>query len=176
LRKPPRNPLTDTPAPNYKSKKRQWEHERVMEDWVERHPPLGPIHEMAVTPSRVPPPGSSAEVADNVERALALPAAHLPIFKAASLDKLAEKIRENMGAEVDVAELLKEFPDMEPKDVIEIAKLYTERQARALEVGNRLVTSLIKAQKQMPNNQINVAISTGDVLMNGAPKQGPLPR
>ena len=68
--------------------------------------------------------------------------------------------------------LLKEFPELETKEVIEIAKLYTDRQARALEVGNKLVTSLIKAQKQLPTNQVNLQILTGDVQMGGAPSPG----
>lgn len=121
----------------------------------------------------LPPKDSPPEVAADLERALALPAAQSPVFRAAHVDLLSEKIRENMeGGSVDFVGLIKSGVD--PKDAAQLALQGGEKQMHAMDCSVKLINSLIKAQKkESSGNVVNIAIKTGDVSM---PEAQPQPR
>ena len=126
-----------------KNLKRQWHNERQAADFAEAaHRRSFHLREKPQSPACVE--GSDAAMAADVEKALALPAAQSEIFRLAHADLVGKSIEEDL--------LQTENPEL-------------RMDARGASV--KLISALIKAQKQGPSNQVQIQINTGDVDMGG---------
>ena len=132
-----------------KNLKKQWQHERRLEDLTEAARLAATGRSWKPQPPAVREVGGDAEAAADVEKALALPAAQLPVFKLAHADLVGKSIEEDLTQT--------ENPEL-------------RMDARGASV--KLIAALIKAQKQGPTSQVNVQINTQDINMSGDDGRG----
>lgn len=112
---------------------------------AQRDGELGIPTVMPPAPVLPPEKDSPEELSDNLERALALPAAQTPLFKILHIDLIGKSIEEDL--------IQTENPDL---------------RMDARNCGAKILAALIKAQKQMPGSVVNVQINTGDVEMGSS--------
>ena len=104
------------------------------------------------SPATIPEKGTPAYAAEELRDVMKLPAAESAVFKFAHADTLSEKIEEHMRSG---------DPD---------------KEMHAMDVSQKLITSVVKAQKKMTAPiTINTQINTGGVPVAGLgiPQPGP---